>query len=86
MTVGFPMSVKLPKIGGLLKRRARTGEDGSIVVEGARKATGGKAKTRIIMTMAVFFGIYSTIAGRLVYLGFQNPDMSNGPQSRVTRS
>ena len=43
MTVGFPMSVKLPKIGGLLKRRARTGEDGSIVVEGARKATGGKA-------------------------------------------
>ena len=29
-------------IGKLLKRRARTGEDGSIVGEGARKATGGK--------------------------------------------
>ena len=56
------------------------------MVEGARKATGGKAKTRIVMTMAVFFGIYSTIAGRLVYLGFQNPDMSGGPQSRVTAS
>ncbi len=86
MTIRFPMSAKLPKIGGLLKRRTRTGEDGSIVVEGARKATGGKAKTRIVMTMAVFFGIYSVITGRLVYLGFQNPDLSNGPQSRVTAS
>jgi cell division protein FtsI (penicillin-binding protein 3) len=73
-------------IGKLLKRRARTGEDGSIVVEGARKATGGKGKARIVMTMAVFFGIFSTISGRLVYLGFQSPDMSGGPQSRVTAS
>lgn len=73
-------------IGKLLKRRARTSEDGSIVVEGARKATGGKGRTRIVMTMAVFFGIFSTISGRLVYLGFQTPDMAGGPQSRVTAS
>ncbi|WP_214469823.1 penicillin-binding protein 2 [Mesorhizobium sp. dw_380] len=73
-------------IGKLLKRRAGTGEDGSIVVEGARKATGGKGKARIVMTMAVFFGIFSTISGRLVYLGFQTPDLSGGPQSRVTAS
>ncbi|MBZ9799500.1 peptidoglycan D,D-transpeptidase FtsI family protein [Mesorhizobium sp. ES1-4] len=78
-------------IGKLLKRfatvsRARTGGDGSIVVEGARKATGGKGKARIVMTMAVFFGIFSTISGRLVYLGFQTPDLSGGPQSRVTAS
>ncbi|TPK20301.1 penicillin-binding protein 2 [Mesorhizobium sp. B2-5-9] len=78
-------------IGNLLKRfasvrRARTGEDRSIVVEGARKATGGKGKARIVMTMAVFFGIFSTISGRLVYLGFQTPDLSGGPQSRVTAS
>lgn len=73
-------------IGKLLKRRARTSEDGSIVVEGARKATGGKGRTRLVMTMAVFFGIFSTISGRLVYLGFQTPDMSGGPQSRVTAS
>ncbi|TIN01829.1 MAG: penicillin-binding protein 2, partial [Mesorhizobium sp.] len=33
-----------------------------------------------------FFGIYLTITGRLVYLGFQNPDLSGGPQSRVTAS
>lgn len=73
-------------IGKLLRRRARTSEDGSIVVEGARKATGGKGKARIVMTMAVFFGIFSTISGRLVYLGFQTPDLSGGPQSRVTAS
>ncbi|WP_095202154.1 peptidoglycan D,D-transpeptidase FtsI family protein [Mesorhizobium carmichaelinearum] len=73
-------------IGKLLKRRARAGEDGSIVVEGARKATGGKGKARIVMTMAVFFGIFSTISGRLVYLGFQTPDLSGGPQSRITAS
>ncbi|MDG4903377.1 MULTISPECIES: penicillin-binding protein 2 [unclassified Mesorhizobium] len=80
------MSSRLPGIGNLLKRRSKAAEDGSIVVDAARKATGGKAKTRIVMTMAVFFTIYSTIAGRLVYLGLQNPDNSGGPQSRVTAS
>ncbi|PBC03184.1 penicillin-binding protein 2 [Mesorhizobium sp. WSM3860] len=80
------MISRLPRIGNLLKRRRRAAEDGSIVVDAARKATGGKAKTRIVMTMAVFFTIYSTIAGRLVYLGLQNPDNSGGPQSRVTAS
>ncbi|TPI65924.1 penicillin-binding protein 2 [Mesorhizobium sp. B3-1-3] len=76
----------LPRIGNLLKRRKKQAEDGSIVVDAARKATGGKAKTRIVMTMAVFFTIYSTIAGRLVYLGMQNPDLSGGPENRVTAS
>jgi len=76
---------RLPRIGNLLKRRSKATEKGSIVVD-ARKATGGKAKTRIVMTMAVFFTIYSTIAGRLVYLGMQSPDLSGGPQSRVTAS
>ncbi|MGX8013163.1 peptidoglycan D,D-transpeptidase FtsI family protein [Mesorhizobium sp. ORM8.1] len=76
---------RLPRIGNLLRRRTKAAEKGSIVVD-ARKATGGKAKTRIVMTMAVFFTIYSTIAGRLVYLGMQSPDLSGGPQSRVTAS
>ncbi len=70
--------------------RKGTGTDdqqpGSIVVEGARKATGGKARNRVIMTMAVFFGIYATIGGRLVYLGMQDPEESGGPASRVTAS
>jgi len=80
------MIAGFPKIDDLFKRRKKPVEDGSIVVDAARKATGGKAKTRIVMTMAVFFTIYSTIAGRLVYLGLQNPDLSSGPQSRVTAS
>jgi cell division protein FtsI (penicillin-binding protein 3) len=58
----------------------------SIVVDGARKATGGRAKTRVVMTMAVFFGIYATIAGRLVYLGFEDAEASSGPASRITAS
>ncbi|TPI14392.1 penicillin-binding protein 2 [Mesorhizobium sp. B4-1-3] len=80
------MISRLPRIGDLLKRRKKRAEDGSIVVDAARKATGGKARTRIVMTMAVFFTIYSTIAGRLVYLGMQDPDLSGGPESRVTAS
>jgi len=71
----------------LLRRRKKAeASAGSIVVEGARKATGGKAKNRVVMTMAVFFGIYATIAGRLVYFGLLNPDDSGGPASRVTAS
>ena len=67
-------------IGKLLKRRARTGEDGSIVVEGARKATGGKGKARIVMTMAVFFGIFSTIsAAGWSISASRTPDLSGGP-------
>ena len=69
-------------IGRWRKKKA----DASIVVEGARKATGGRAKNRVLMTMAAFFGIYSIIGGRLVYLGMQDPDASGGPVSRVTAS
>ncbi|HEY4191773.1 MAG TPA: penicillin-binding protein 2, partial [Mesorhizobium sp.] len=70
----------------LLRRGVKNSQAGSIVVDGARKATGGKAKTRVVMTMAVFFGIYTMIAGRLVYLGYQDPDNSGAPASRVTAS
>jgi cell division protein FtsI (penicillin-binding protein 3) len=71
-----------------LRRRRKQADAaaGSIVLEGARKATGGKQKNRVLMTMAVFFGIYATIAGRLVYLGMQNPEESGPPASRVTAS
>jgi cell division protein FtsI (penicillin-binding protein 3) len=58
----------------------------SIIVDGARKSTGGRARTRVVMTMAVFFGIYATIAGRLVYLGFEDAEASSGPASRITAS
>ena len=73
-------------IGKLLRRAPKDKDSGSIVVDGARKATGGKAKNRVLMTMAVFFSIYVTIAGRLVYLGYTDNDASGAPPSRVTTS
>ncbi|MDQ6433461.1 penicillin-binding protein 2 [Mesorhizobium sp. LHD-90] len=68
------------------KAAAAASSTASIVVDGARMATGGRTKTRVVMTMAVFFGIYTAIAGRLVYLGFQEPDAGGPPVSRVTAS
>ncbi|MEW9804905.1 peptidoglycan D,D-transpeptidase FtsI family protein [Mesorhizobium marinum] len=71
----------------LWRRRGKRAEsEGSIVVEGARKATGGRQKNRVVLTMAVFFGIYGAIAGRLIYLGLQDPESGGGPESRVTAS
>ncbi|MDW6020795.1 penicillin-binding protein 2 [Mesorhizobium sp. BAC0120] len=66
-----------------LRRRAAAGAAG-IVVEGAGKSTGGKARNRVVMTMAVFLSIYCAIAGRLVYLGTQEPDDSGPPGARIT--
>ncbi|MFC3208421.1 peptidoglycan D,D-transpeptidase FtsI family protein [Aquamicrobium soli] len=73
-------------IGKLLRRASKEQDPGSIIVDGARKATGGKARNRVLMTMAVFFSIYATIAGRLVYLGSIDNDASGAPPSRVTTS
>ncbi len=58
----------------------------SIVLDGDRMATGGRTRTRVVMTMAAFFSIYAAIGGRLVYFGFQNSPGGEGPASRVTAS
>ncbi len=68
------------------RRNRQPGDDSSIVMDSARKTTGGRTRNRVIMTMAVFFGIYAVIGGRLVYLGFQDPVPSGAPASRVTAS
>src|SRR4051812_41218398 len=64
----------------LLRRQAAAvGTEGAaIVLEGARKSTGGKSKNRVVMTMGVFLLIYGAIAGRLVYLGMLQPE-DGGP-------
>ena len=69
-------------------RRNKAAAEGStsIVVDGARMATGGRTRTRVVMTMAAFFSIYAAIGGRLVYFGFQNSPGGEGPASRVTAS
>lgn len=60
---------------------ARKGKSGTdpIVVQGARKSSGGRAKIRVIMMMVMFFGVYSVIAGRLVYLGIQDVEAAYVP-------
>jgi cell division protein FtsI (penicillin-binding protein 3) len=71
---------------GRLLRRTKAAGDGAIVMDSARKATGGRTRTRVVLTMTVFLGIYAAIAGRLVWLGFQDPGNSGPPASRVTAS
>lgn len=69
----------------LFRRKRGTEEEAAaIVVDGAGKATGGRARNRVLMTMAVFFSLYGAIAGRLVYLGVLEPEQGNGPGTRVT--
>jgi len=65
------------------RRKRGQGQD-PIVVDSARKASGGRTRNRVIMTMTVFFGIYAAIGGRLVYFGFKDPQETGAPQSRVT--
>ena len=71
-------------------RTARTpaaaGADQAIVVEGARMATGGRARNRMLMTMAVFFGIYGLIGARLVYFGLLDPAGDGGPAVHIQAS
>ena len=64
----------LRRVRGITRRKSAQagGEQAAIVVDGARKSTGGRAKSRVFMTMTVFFAIYAVIAGRLVYLGLQD--------------
>jgi cell division protein FtsI (penicillin-binding protein 3) len=75
-------------IGRLIARKkAAPAEPGStIVVDAKRKATGGRTRTRVIMTMAIFFGIYGVIGGRLIYLGIQEPGVAAVPGGRVLAS
>ncbi|MBO6716845.1 MAG: penicillin-binding protein 2 [Rhizobiaceae bacterium] len=64
-------------------RFERAGDDGNIVVEGARTGS-GRARNRLVMTMAVFMAMYAAIGGRLVYLGLQDLPDDGGPAQRNT--
>lgn len=74
----------------MIQRWRRKSDDmenrSAIVVEGARMRTGGRARTRIVMTMAVFVLVFCTIAGRIVWLGFQDIETGNHLASRITAS
>jgi len=68
-----------------LRRRRIPADDGSLVVEGARK-NGGRARSRMTVTIMVFIALYGTVAGRLVWFGMQEPGEGSGPATRITAS
>ncbi|MGE0503020.1 MAG: peptidoglycan D,D-transpeptidase FtsI family protein [Rhizobiaceae bacterium] len=64
--------------------RKEPGPAKEIVVDGARKAGSGRPRNRLLMTIVAFFAIYAVLAGRLVHLGFLDPEASGVPAGRVT--
>ena len=56
---------------------ARLGDARSSSTAPARRPA-ARPGTRVVMTMAVFFGIYAAIGGRLVYFGLQDPTTAAG--------
>ncbi len=71
---------------GLLRKCGKAEADSAIVMNGARKAPSRRTRNRVVVTMAVFFGIYAVIAGRLVYLGMLDYENSTSPESCITTS
>lgn len=68
-----------------LRQRRIPADDGSLVIEGARK-NGGRARSRMTVTIMVFIALYGTVAGRLVWFGMQEPGEGSGPATRITAS
>lgn len=73
-------------IGRWRKKQEPEGIVEPIVVEGLAKTTGGRARTRIVMAMAVFCSVYAVIGGRLAWLGMQEMEVGGPGPSRVTAS
>ncbi|MBL0935309.1 MAG: penicillin-binding protein 2 [Rhizobiaceae bacterium] len=72
------------RITSLLKRSTRKADDAAIVVDGARKRSGGSTRSRMAITFALFMGVYAVIGGRIVYLGIEDLPAGGPPPSRVT--
>ena len=73
-------------ISRLLPKTGETQPAAPIVIEGAARKGSGRARPRIMLTMAVFFSIYAVIAGRIAWLGMQDIEEGVSLQSRVTAS
>ncbi|TKT80154.1 penicillin-binding protein 2 [Aquamicrobium sp. LC103] len=69
-------------------RKTRTSEEtgADIVVRAGSGSSAARARTRILMTMAVFFAIYGVITGRLVFLGMQDLEAGRFPIGQPTAS
>lgn len=74
-------------IGFWRRKTTQSDEAGeAIVIEARAKSKGNRGRSRIAMTMAVFFSVYAVIGGRLVWLGMQEPEVGGPGPSRVTAS
>jgi cell division protein FtsI (penicillin-binding protein 3) len=51
--------------------------DAELVLNGARKTEGGRARSRVLIAMLCFTGIYGTIGARLAYYGMQQPGLAD---------
>ncbi len=72
------------RLASLLKRSAHKSDEAAIVVDGARKRSGGSTRSRMAITFALFMGVYAVIGGRIVYLGIEDLPAGGPPPSRVT--
>lgn len=74
-------------IGFWRKKTTKTDDAGeAIIVDARAKNKGNRGRSRIAMTMVVFFSVYAVIGGRLVWLGMQEPEVGGPGPSRVTAS
>ena len=60
-------------------RKPKPADSGAtdFAINGARKSEGGRARSRVLIAMLCFTGIYGTIGGRLAYYGMQEPGFTD---------
>ena len=60
-----------------LFNRAKTSDGADIAIDGARHSEGGRARSRVLIAMLCFTGIYGTIGARLAYYGMQEAGVAD---------
>jgi cell division protein FtsI (penicillin-binding protein 3) len=58
-------------------RQKPAGGEADLVISGARKSEGGRARSRVLIAMLCFTGIYGTIGARLAFYGMQTPGIAD---------
>ena len=58
--------------------------DAEIFISGARRSEGGRARSRVLIAMLCFTGIYGTIGARLAYYGMQEPGTADARTAAVS--
>lgn len=66
-------------MGPIFKRAAQSqaASGDAIIVKGGARQSGNRARSRLIVAMAAFVGIYGIIGGRMALLAMQDPDANS---------